>query len=249
MRHSWIIVTMLSLGASGAWAGGAQAEAARSAASQRPPFEVFDVGGMPASPRTAVERDLARRIRGHRRGDLAGAARIQRDLAVYYRSQGDSPRARAAEERAEAAEAAYGKAPEVAVYQPETPGAKPEAEAPALGIPAIEPLTDVPAAEAAQPEPAGEEPLQGAFHVLQGRTLHRWEFRPDGTFEHGWMVRGSRGAVGMETGTFSVSGPFITLFVERRAGVPAHSRRRLRLERRGPRGLMLDGTLLRPGLP
>lgn len=236
------------------------------AAAQVPQFEVFDRSGLPARPQTDTERDLARRIAGHRRGDAAGAARIQRGLAGYYRSRGDHQRARAAEERALAAERVYGGLPPVTatrkapaealndagavtipVYQADAPAEEKKSEVPEPAAPAVEPPPAVPAAEAA--EPGGEAPLSGRFHVLQGRTLHRWEFRPDGTFEHAWTFRGGAGAAGMETGTYSVSGPFVTLFIERRAGAPARSGRRLRFERRAAGGLMLDGTLLEPGLP
>ena len=65
--------------------------------------EDFDRGGLPASPRTDAERELSRRISGHRGGDVEGAIEIQRRLAAYYRGKGDEERARAAEERAAAA--------------------------------------------------------------------------------------------------------------------------------------------------
>ncbi|MFB3826454.1 MAG: hypothetical protein ACE15B_06775 [Bryobacteraceae bacterium] len=66
-------------------------------AAQRLPVERFDVSGLPRSPQTDTERELQRMISGHRAGDAAHAAEIQRKLAAYYRAKGDQNRARSAE--------------------------------------------------------------------------------------------------------------------------------------------------------
>ena len=73
------------------------------------------------------------------------------------------------------------------------------------------------------PPPAGAAPppallpaqLSGRFAGIQGRTMHTWEFRPDGTFEHAWTASGGNAVV--EAGTYSVMGPYLTLAVWGRA--------------------------------
>lgn len=81
------------------------------AAAQSFRVEDFDIGGLPAKPQTATERELSRRISGHRSGDVDGAIQIQRSLAAYYREKGDEERMRAAEQRAEAATGSRMQAP------------------------------------------------------------------------------------------------------------------------------------------
>jgi hypothetical protein len=301
-----------------------------SAAAQSVQFENFDRGGLPAKPQTAEERELFQRISGHRRGDMADTADIQRRLAQYYRAKGDTNRARMAEDRANAA-ASYdnpGAAPQFGTVPapaygnpqrsrpnyngPRSPnygnmpmpvyGTMParrsnEPEAPMLGapvrpapgettpppagsaIPVYEPETPAPgavnettqASEAAAPaatEPPPAAPVQdaganpaaaqpsafsGRYFVLQGPTMHTWEFRPDGTFEHAWTAARGGGAANIEAGTFQAVGPYLTLFVMRGTGYAAgagrRNTRRMTFQMRGAGGqdgIMLDGLVLRP---
>ena len=113
------------------------------------------------------------------------------------------------------------------------------------------------------PPPAGAAPppallpaqLSGRFAGIQGRTMHTWEFRPDGTFEHAWTASGGNAVV--EAGTYSVMGPYLTLAVWGRAASasapPARGSqqqvRRHRLGMLGPgagNAIMLDGLMLKP---
>ena len=316
------------------------------AAAQSVSLESFDRGGLPARPQTDVERELARRISAHRRGDVADAAEIQRKLAAYYRDKGDDERARAAEDRANAAAAwnsdpannrpygsvqapAYGvplpaqgqgrlptrggvplpgrtsdreesltpgyggvpmapygtarparrEEPKTPVYGPPVPLPPEEATTPASAVPiyvpdgapeAAAPKKDgtpvhppeVPleanttadganAAPAATPPPAD---FSGRFYGLQGQMMHRWEFRSDGTFEHGWAPRNaSSGAANVEAGTYRVVGPYVMLVILRGStGRPAGAgpqTRRTGLQMRGPGGrdgIVLDGMMLKP---
>ncbi len=116
------------------------------------------------------------------------------------------------------------------------------------------------AAAAAAPAPT-QVPLPaqlfGRFAGVQGRTLHTWEFRQDGTFEHAWTAAGNAsGAASVEAGTFSIVGPYLTLAVWGRAAArpaaPARGSqqiRRLRLGMLGPgagNAILLDGVMLKP---
>lgn len=164
---------------------------------------------------------------------------------------------------------------DIPVYQPATAAGDPHTgagtnqqpvsgpPAPPAEQPAPAPLPDANPAAIAQP-PA----LSGRFFMLQGQTLHTWEFRPDGTFEHAWAPRGASTGVGnVEAGAFRVVGPYVLLTILRGStgpsGAGAGSRgrltgrsagagpevRRMMLQARGPGGrdgITLDGMMLKP---
>ncbi len=225
------------------------------AVAQGPDFERFDTTGLDDSG-----RDLSRMVGSHRRGDVAGAVRIQRRLAAYYRAKGDTERARAAEQRAAAAPN-YGLAPlpagqvkeadslDIPSYQPDTPA---EAGKPPKPAPPDEPRGPDAAPPQPAPPPAETAVPPGRYFVLRGQTMHTWEFRPDGTFEHGWaLMRGeSQGPANFEAGTYSMVGPYMTLMVLRQSGGgrpgPRGNARRLRVEvpGSGQDGIVLGGMIL-----
>lgn len=119
---------------------------------------------------------------------------------------------------------------------------------------AIAPKND----DAGAPQPVAVSPqLSGRFSGMQGQTLHTWEFRPDGSFEHAWTARvPATGDANLEAGTFSVVGPYLTLVVWGRAGTrsaaPARGAQQVRRHRIGMLGpgagnaIMLDGMMLKP---
>lgn len=135
----------------------------------------------------------------------------------------------------------------IPVYQPEAGQAAPAAEVVRKANP------DVTAAPKTPPEATTPE-FSGRFFALQGRTMHTWEFRPDGTFEHAWAPANaaSTDAAHVEAGTFRVAGPYLMLMMMRgTTGGPAPARE-LRMEMRGAGGkdgLLLNGIMLRPKMP
>lgn len=100
------------------------------------------------------------------------------------------------------------------------------------------------------PPPATD--FAGRFFAMQGQTLHTWEFRPDGTFEHGWTTRGARtDAANFEAGTFRVAGPYVMLMVLRgSSGQPVRPRQLpMQMQGSGGRdGIVLNGIMLKPKL-
>lgn len=101
-------------------------------------------------------------------------------------------------------------------------------------------------------------PLAGRYAGMQGRTMHTWEFRPDGTFEHAWTQPGApAGNATVEAGSYSMIGPYLDLAVWGRAttrsALPARTGtphiRRVRFGMLGPgagNAIVLDGVVLKP---
>jgi hypothetical protein len=56
-------------------------------------LERFDVSGLPATPKTDVERQIFLFLKVHKKGDLTDATRIHMMLAQYYKERGDAARA------------------------------------------------------------------------------------------------------------------------------------------------------------
>lgn len=306
--------------------------------------ESFDLSGLPKATsgiaQSQTERELLQLAGSHRSGDAAGAARIQRKLAAYYREKGDYDRARAAEERAIAAggtvpgarrdtmvpagvpggrgvrmpnrrrahddamDDGYGGMPvtgyggvqtarpaqektpsygapvpaqeekvpggsSLPIYAPETgPGAgepKPEGgipiyqpengAAPAGKAPgALPEVSPAPLIDATPGAPGQPSDFSGRYYVMQGRTMHSWEFRPDGTFQHGWSSARANATddAHFEAGKFVMAGPYITLVILNdstggRARGPRQVRRRIDMRGQGGRdGILLDGLVLMP---
>jgi hypothetical protein len=146
----------------------------------------------------------------------------------------------------------------IPIYQPDTPAPAANSEAGQAGATtpppatAAEPLPAAPpqdpAADAAAP-PAG---FSGRFFVLQGQTMHTWEFRPDGTFEHAWSPLGGA-AANFEAGKFQMAGPYMMLFVMRGSSIGRPDARRdprrmsFRMRGAGAKdGIVLDGLALSP---
>jgi len=128
------------------------------------------------------------------------------------------------------------------------PAAQPAA--PAVGTAPVEPNP----ATAAQPAA-----LAGEYLAMVGGVVHRWEFRPDGTFEHAWTVGGSdSAAANFEGGAFVVAGGYVTLNILRSSGraggaaVIAPSIRRLIFAPPRPEAggaILLGGMVLKPKTP
>lgn len=136
----------------------------------------------------------------------------------------------------------------ISIYQPEN-GAAPAGSAPGR-LPEVEPA---PVIDATPGAPAQTSEFSGRYYVMLGRTMHSWEFRPDGTFQHGWSSVSANAAddAHFEAGKFLVAGPFITLIIlndstgSARAG--RQVRRRFNMRGQGGRdGILLDGQMLMP---
>src|SRR5437867_12581700 len=51
--------------------------------------ELFDLSGIPNPPASFAAQQIHEMVAGHKRGDLADAARIQQKLAAYYRDKNE----------------------------------------------------------------------------------------------------------------------------------------------------------------
>lgn len=151
--------------------------------------EWFDTAGMPGRPSTFVEQQILDMIVGHRPGDLADAARIQRKLGRYYADKGDEPRANQAFQRA---------------AQPGPPGSP--------GPPIAGPGKPATSSPSPQPSQVSPSKFAGNYYGYQGRTLHTWDFHASGTFLHTWIVSGAGTSVrSSEHGDFHLDGDFLAL--------------------------------------
>ena len=147
--------------------------------------ERFDVSGLPATPATDLERQIALFVRVHRKGDLTDATRIHMMLAQYYKQKGDVARA---ENCNQLAADAYGA---TSVSTPETAGAD--------GRPPFEP----------------ENTLRRTFvHTDTLSVEHTWEFYMDGTFSHA-MSGGPGDARATATGWYTRHGRHLRLWQAR----------------------------------
>ena len=135
-------------------------------------IERFDVSGLPATPRTDVERQILLFVKVHRKGDLTDATRIHMMLAQYYKDRGDATRADDCNRLAADAYNATATAP------PETAGA--------AGHPPFE----------------RQATFRRTFVYTDEQTAeHTWDFYTDGSFSHsvstgasekGWYTRQGR---------------------------------------------------------
>ncbi len=140
------------------------AQARKSAAD----FERFDVSGLPATPTTAIERQIALFVKVHRKGDLEDATRIHMMLAQYYKDLGDRDRADGCSKMAAAAWNAKGTVPIA------EPAAAPEMV-----------KTPVTASSPGKPPFNPEGTFERTFTYTDDLNVqHTWAFFADGTFSH-----------------------------------------------------------------
>ena len=157
------------------------------AQTKRPAHDVerFDVSGLPATPATDLERQIALFVKVHRKGDLTDATRIHMMLAQYYKQKGDVARA---ENCNQLAADAYGA---TSASTPETAGAD--------GKPPFEP----------------EHTLRRTFIYTDTLNIeHTWEFYIDGTFSHA-VSGGPADARATATGWYTRQGRQLRLWQPR----------------------------------
>jgi len=142
----------------------------------------------------------------------------------------------------------------VPAYQPEEGQAAPAADAAPKGEPDLVTPPEEPPQLA--PQPAQSPEFSGRYYALQGNTLHTWEFRPDGSFQHAWTLAGAAptDAANFEIGNYRVAGPYLMMTVVRGSTAQplGAGARQFRMQMRGPSGrdgLMMNGILLRPKMP
>lgn len=154
--------------------------------------EFFDTSGMPRHATTFVEQQIVALIAGHKPGNLADAAFIQRKLGKYYADQGDEARAERAFILAANADDAL---------MPHSGDPEPRAARP-----------DGVAMTRTDPPQTGK--LPGSYYGYEGRTLHTWDFSADGTFLHTWIAAGAGTAVrNSERGRYALSGNTVDLTI------------------------------------
>ena len=162
--------------------------------------ELFDTSGMPRRPTSFVEQQIFEMIGSHKTGDLSDAARIQRKLGRYYQDKGDEGLATAAFLRASEAEQALN-------GPPRTPAPEPASQDAVKSPPAQ------------TPAPAPSSRFSGNYYGYDGRTLHTWDFHPDGTFLHTWIASGAGTSVrNSERGRFELAGNTLDLKIDSTAG-------------------------------
>lgn len=198
------------------------AQAKKSAAD----FERFDVSGLPATPTTDIERQIALFLRVHRKGDLEDATRIHMMLAQYYKDLGDRERADGCSKMAAAAWNAKGTVP---VAEPaDAPGA---ANAP------------VTANSPGKPPFNPEGTFRRVFTYTDDLNVqHTWAFFADGTFSHAKTSGSVSGA--SEVGWYTRARTQIRLWqLEPKADLtlPFHL-----LGPDGMEGAVLDGVRMTP---
>jgi hypothetical protein len=206
----------------GRWWAPVVALAARSALAADPcgDVEQFDLAGLPAAPTTFLEQQIGELLAHHRPDDRRGAALIQRKLARRYAEMGDAERARAADQRASCGEGSNALA--TSGWRAPSP-ADSATTPPASTVEAAPPTAAIPIASS-EPQPVAVAParpgaLHGRFYGTVGRTLHTWDFAPDGTFLHTTIAAGSGTSVrNRERGRFRVDGDAIVFDVESTAG-------------------------------
>lgn len=214
----------------------------------------------PARATNFAEQKLLARIKAHRHNDFADAAVIQRKLAQYYAERGDEPSALLCEQRARAAEqarASMARNPEKVRKASET---------------LTQPVpSDASSANNSQKglvsNPSG---WSGRYFGMVNKTLHKWDFNPDGTFSHQIIASGSGTSVrNQEKGRFAITGTMLELTIEKHVtayatpGLEARGRqtaflgggkentsetRRMKIEilgANGEKGIVLDGMALK----
>jgi hypothetical protein len=124
---------------------------------------------MPRRATNFAEQQILEMIGSHKRGDMADATRIQLKLGRYYADKGDESRSTAAFQRAAAAEQTDRALPTTADSTAPPPSRR-------LSSPV--------------PAPSGSG-FAGGYFGYYGRTLHTWDFSPDGSFPHTWIASGS----------------------------------------------------------
>ena len=194
--------------------------------------ERFDLSGV--APRGVTEQSLRDRVARHHAGDMADAIAIQRALAAYYLTHGDTLRANAAAAlrdggKPAGAMARYGDVP--AKTYGEVP-AKKYGDVPAKTYGELPAKTygDVPAPvrerASTAPTPPGASP-SGAqdmhfFHMADPAHEDLWDFKADGSFSHTEV--GGQGGVSArtsETGTYAIANGTLVVNVTQRIGAAA----------------------------
>jgi len=194
--------------------------------------ERFDLSGV--APRGVTEQSLRDRVARHHAGDMADAIAIQRALAAYYLTHGDTLRANAAAAlrdggKPAGAMARYGDVP--AKTYGEVP-AKKYGDVPAktYGELPAKKYGDVPAPvrerASTAPTPPGASP-SGAqdmhfFHMADPAHEDLWDFKADGSFSHTEV--GGQGGVSArtsETGTYAIANGTLVVNVTQRIGAAA----------------------------
>ena len=194
--------------------------------------ERFDLSGV--APRGVTEQSLRDRVARHHAGDMSDAIAIQRALAAYYRTHGDTLRANAAAAlrdggKPAGAMARYGDVP--AKTYGEVP-AKKYGDVPAKTYGELPAKTygDVPAPvrerASTAPTPPGASP-SGAqdmhfFHMADPAHEDLWDFKADGSFSHTEV--GGQGGVSArtsETGTYAIANGTLVVNVTQRIGAAA----------------------------
>jgi hypothetical protein len=178
-------------------------------ASEQAP-EAFDLSGIPSPPTSFVEQQILEMVSGHKHGDLADAARIQQKLARYYRDKQDLRRSEVAEARAQAASSPTAEREAATVTSASaSPRSGGEATAPKSVHVSPAPSSSLTPQKTATP---GESGFSGRYFGYEGRTLHTWDFNPDGTFLHTMIAAGvGASARSSERGTFRMSDQHIEL--------------------------------------
>lgn len=220
---------------------------------QKSDFEIFL---LPKQAHNFTEQQLTALVKYHKRGDLSGAATIQRKLAKYYEGNGKTHDAEICKQRADAAEAILNakKQEQTKQFQAIHNANKNNSL----------PKQAMPTSNAEQsPQASG---FSGNYYAMQNNVLHTWDFYPNGTFLHRTVVSGSGTGVGKsERGTFTISEGLIELRITKSTmafvtpGLETHGRqttqlgsgqenkdevRRLKFQllgSNGKQGIMLDG--------
>lgn len=188
-------------------------------------FERFDVSGLPATPTTDIERQIALFLRVHRKGDLEDATRIHMMLAQYYKDLGDRQRADGCSKMAAAAWNAKGTVP---IETTDSPGTASPGTANSPGKPPFNP----------------EGTFQRSFAYTDDLNVqHTWTFYGDGTFSHSAASGSVSGQ--SEVGWYTRTRTQIRIWqLEPRMDrtVPFHL-----LGPDGSDGAVLDGVRMNPG--
>jgi hypothetical protein len=155
-------------------------------------IEKFDTSGMPRRPTNFAEQQIFEMLGDHKPGDLADAVRIQQKLGRYYAEKGDEARSTAAFLlAAEGEKQAAGEPPRDSAITPRPP--------------------------ASDPAPVSRTPVagfSGNYYGYEGRTLHTWEFQPNGGFLHTWIVSGGGANIrNSERGRFELERDVLVLKV------------------------------------
>lgn len=217
------------------------------AAAQNPRgLESFDLSGIKGNG--ASESTLRKRAASHHAGDLADASALQRDIAAYYWTHGDTVRAKVATSNALRADSvarlnakpsgevkapSFGeeKAPSFGSVKAPSYG---NVNAPKSGVqrpPATKPVSGVKPAKPSTPSTPKPEttstpkaPVPGAFtksfyHMDGPSHQEQWDFLSDGTYLHTTIGGGAGVAArSSERGTYTVTNGVLEVHVTKKAG-------------------------------